>query len=196
MNLKKANCSDIGLLSKLLARAFHNDPFHCWLFPCSKTRMAKHQEFFSLTLRPRIRRGAVFTSDCKRAVAAWTDPDNSINPFQFLSSGLRCLQLIGRRAPPTVWGFLKTASREPKHPHFYLSILAVDPPFQGQGLGSDTLEKLLSQSDQKQVPAYLEATSERGFEFYRRHGFELREVVQLPGRGPTLWLMLREPYRD
>ena len=195
MNLRTAHESDIEPLSRLLARAFHQDPFHCWLFPCSKTRLEKHQKFFFLTLRPRIRRGAVFTSDCQRVVAAWTSPEHELSLFHFLSSGLPCLSLMGSRAPLAVLAFFKTVARQPKHPHFYLSLLAVDPPFQGQGLGSGLLQKLLSQSDQKNVPVYLEATSERSFSFYQRHGFQLSETIQFPYRGPTLWLMNREPNR-
>ncbi|MBI1924976.1 GNAT family N-acetyltransferase [Candidatus Poribacteria bacterium] len=191
--MRIAHLNDIEPLSRLLARAFHHDPFHCWLFPCSKTRMAKHQKLFFLTLRPRIRRGAVFTSDCQRVVAAWTAPDDELSLFHFLSSGLPCLSLMGGRAPLAVVGFLKTVARQPRHPHFYLSLLAVDPPFQGQGLGSDLLFSLLSLSDQKNVPVYLEATSEGSFRFYQRHGFQLSETLQLPYRGPTLWLMNREP---
>jgi ribosomal protein S18 acetylase RimI-like enzyme len=153
-----------------------------------------HQKFFSLTLRPRIRRGAVFTSACQRAVGAWTDSEHGPNPFQFLLSGVQCLSLMGSRAPLAVVGFMKTVPRQPKHPHFYLSLLAVDPPYQGQGLGSDLLFSLLSLSDQKNVPVYLEATSEHSFRFYQRHGFQLSETLQLPYRGPTLWLMNREPH--
>jgi hypothetical protein len=43
------------------------------------------------------------------------------------------------------------------------------------------------------VPAYLEATSERNRDLYRRHGFVDREVLELPDDCPPLYPMWRDP---
>ena len=194
MNIRTATENDLEPLSQLLASAFHEDPFHGWFFPCSETRRAKQIQFFALTLRPRILRGAVWMTDDKSAVASWSHPDHGPNPLHFFAAGVRCLSLMGSRAPLAVWGFLKTVRRQPKERHFYLTLLAVDPPLQGRGLGSFLLGSLLTQSDTEQRPVYLEATSERNFRFYQRHGFQLMQTIQLPGHGPTLWLMHRDPH--
>ena len=42
------------------------------------------------------------------------------------------------------------------------------------------------------MPAYLESSKERNVAYYARHGFRVREELDLP-RGPRVWLMWRDP---
>lgn len=51
---------------------------------------------------------------------------------------------------------------------------------------------MLEQCDGSQLPAYLEATSERNQALYVRHGFHVTGAIPLP-QGPTAWAMWREP---
>jgi len=43
------------------------------------------------------------------------------------------------------------------------------------------------------MPAYLEASTERNRGLYLRHGFADRGGLRLPGDGPRMWPMWREP---
>jgi GNAT superfamily N-acetyltransferase len=81
----------------------------------------------------------------------------------------------------------------PHVPHWYLAVLGTDPPRQGCGVGSSLLEPVLSRCDAEGLPAYLESSKERNVPFYARHGFEVTKTIDLPGGGPRLWLMWREP---
>ena len=80
----------------------------------------------------------------------------------------------------------------PSTPHLYLSVLGVDPPRQGQGVGSRLIAPGLELCDREGVPAYLETARERNVVFYERHGFRVTHELTLP-RGPRLWLLWREP---
>ena len=51
---------------------------------------------------------------------------------------------------------------------------------------------MLDRCDQEAVPAYLEASSPENVPFYRRHGFEVTQDLELKN-GPTVWGMWREP---
>ena len=80
----------------------------------------------------------------------------------------------------------------PSEPHWYLPLIGIDPSQQSKGYGSALMQPVLSQCDQSQIPAYLEATSVKSLSFYQRHGFELLGTIQV-GTSPSLFPMLREP---
>jgi hypothetical protein len=44
----------------------------------------------------------------------------------------------------------------------------------------------------RQLPAYLESSSERNLALYGRHRFEVTSKVAIPD-GPTIWPMWRQP---
>jgi GNAT superfamily N-acetyltransferase len=89
-------------------------------------------------------------------------------------------------------GMHEVEKRHPKKPHYYLSILGVDPPHQGSGRGSALLAPMLRRCDTEGVGAYLETGTERNVRFYSRHGFRVTDEVPLP-EGPPMWLMWRDP---
>jgi len=81
----------------------------------------------------------------------------------------------------------------PHEPHWYLATLGTAVELQGQGVGSALMQPVLEHCDAEGLPAYLESSKERNVPFYRRHGFEVVKEVPLPGGGPKLWTMWREP---
>jgi len=55
------------------------------------------------------------------------------------------------------------------------------------------MRPVLEHCDADGLPCYLESSKQRNVPFYRRHGFEVVEEVHLPGDGPPIWTMWREP---
>lgn len=87
---------------------------------------------------------------------------------------------------------------EPPTPaHAHLTMLAVAPDWQGRGVGSTMLHAHHRLLDHHGTPAYLEAADRRSRQLYQRHGYHdvgPRPLV-LPGGGPPMWPMWREPAR-
>jgi hypothetical protein len=52
---------------------------------------------------------------------------------------------------------------------------------------------VLDHCDDEGLPAYLESSKERNVPFYSRHGFKVVKEVPIPGGGPKIWTMWREP---
>ena len=73
-------------------------------------------------------------------------------------------------------------------------VLGVDPPRQGEGLGSALMQPVLELCDRERVPAYLESSKERNVDFYARHGFRVTSELRLP-KGPAMWPMWRNPHQ-
>src|SRR5579871_6269066 len=66
---------------------------------------------------------------------------------------------------------------------WYLSIVAVDPAFQGQGLGRQLLESTIAEADRAGATCYLETFSERNLSFYQRLGFAAKARFREPITG-------------
>jgi GNAT superfamily N-acetyltransferase len=112
---------------------------------------------------------------------------------------LRLLPPLARicgRALPRLFRQLSLAeSKHPHEPHYYLPFAGVEPGWQGRGIGAALLRPVLERCDRDGMPAYLEATAPRNRALYERNGFETTDVIELPKKGPPMWLMWREPAR-
>jgi ribosomal protein S18 acetylase RimI-like enzyme len=89
------------------------------------------------------------------------------------------------------WGevFRVLERAQPREPHWYLSLLGVDPPRQGRGVGRRLLEAWLSSIDPDGLPSYLETDRESNVAFYARAGFEV--VTRLEILDTPVWCMRR-----
>jgi ribosomal protein S18 acetylase RimI-like enzyme len=87
----------------------------------------------------------------------------------------------------------KVREQQVPEPHWYLMALGVAPSRQGQGIGSDLLQPILTHADAESQLCYLETFSERNLTFYERQGFEVQENGRIPHGGPAYWTMIRQP---
>lgn len=78
----------------------------------------------------------------------------------------------------------------PRHDHWFLPLLGVDPGRRGLGIGSTLLEKTLSRVDADHADAFLTSSNPRNITLYRRYGFEVLGEVQV-GSSPVMTPMLR-----
>jgi predicted N-acetyltransferase YhbS len=81
----------------------------------------------------------------------------------------------------------------PEEPHWYLGVIGSDPDMRGAGLGHALMRSRLDRCDAEGAPAYLESTKESNVPYYMRFGFEVTGELTIPGGGPTMWQMWRNP---
>ncbi len=77
----------------------------------------------------------------------------------------------------------------PVEPHWYLSLLGVDPSHQGHGVGLGLLEYWLAAVEGDHLPSYLETDREENVAFYQRVGFEVQ--LELTVLETHVWCMHR-----
>lgn len=101
------------------------------------------------------------------------------------------------RRPGRLFGEAVAAAsaHTPREPHWYLALIGADPAAQGQGHGAALLRSGLAKADAAGLPAYLESSKPSNLPLYEHFGFRVRAEVPLPGGGPVLWGMWREPRR-
>jgi ribosomal protein S18 acetylase RimI-like enzyme len=104
----------------------------------------------------------------------------------------RYLRAFGRRSLKAR-KFLEVMERtHPVEEHMYLPFIGA--AVQGRGVGSRLLSALGRAADERELPVYLEATTEESAALYRRHGFRDTGTIVAPDM-PPLYAMWREPTR-
>ncbi|GAB17744.1 putative acetyltransferase [Gordonia effusa NBRC 100432] len=171
---------------RVLARAFADDPVIRWLVSDPGRDVALFR------FLDRVTHGAPDSCDLAldgdRAVGAayWDPPGHKQSVWTAVSSFPLLLNIFRtrvRRAGEVehIFGKLR-----PKEPHWYLSTIGAIES--GRGIGTSLLHHRL---DTMTGPAYLESSKRENVPLYERFGFEVTEVVTLPGGGPQVWPMYR-----
>jgi GNAT superfamily N-acetyltransferase len=193
--VRKASPDDAARLAAALARAFQDDPVMTWLLPSGRARGRQLRTIFGLELRYlHLPNGQVYTTSDVSGGALWAPPHGWRTPPARLVRAMPRLALtLGRRLPAALRTLSAVERLHPSEPHWYLALLGTEPTSQRTGVGSALLAPVLERCDHDGVPAYLESSKESNIAFYTRHGFEVTGTVDLPGGGPRMWPMWREP---
>jgi GNAT superfamily N-acetyltransferase len=189
--VRKATPADVPALAAALGRAFHDDPVFGWLFPSPEDRRRWAWRFFAVRMRQFLGQEEVYASGDVGA-AVWAMPERWDLGWRGVLDLVPLLRGLGWRVPRSLLGTVRVDRAHPATPHWYLAVLGVDPPAQGQGIGSALLAPVLAECDRDGVGAYLETATERDIVFYSRFGFRVTDELRLP-QGPPIWLMWRDP---
>ncbi|GAA1414256.1 GNAT family N-acetyltransferase [Catellatospora coxensis] len=183
---------DTAAAGRLISASFQELAVAHWLLddPVERERIMAGQ--FGWFAEHALAYGAVDVAG-DDAVAVWFD--NTVDAPWIDGYDERLVELAGPHAARFALLDEVFAEHHPHgRPHWHLALLAVRPGLRGTGLGSELLGRRLAQLDAEGVPAYLEASSTGSRDLYLRHGFALLgEAYHLPGGGPALYPMWREP---
>jgi GNAT superfamily N-acetyltransferase len=215
-----AGLSDVDMMSELIATAFHDLAPSRWLVDDPHARRQVLPGYFRLfvgygLLRAAHRHGhgplsgqpfdggevyVASVGDQPVGTAVWLPVVPGIPELP--SSYDRALATVTGRWVDRFRSFdLTLAQHHPDEPptpaHTHLTMLAVAPDWQGRGVGGTLLQAHHRLLDHHATPAYLEAADPRSRQLYARHGY--RDVgdgpLVLPGDGPPMWPMWRDPDR-
>jgi GNAT superfamily N-acetyltransferase len=189
---KMATIDDARPVSSTLARAFDDDPMMRWFFPDDSTREAGLGRYFTtIFTRQYVLHGVCERTDA--AAAFWVPPEGQAKAVPDTETVQELQNILGDRAPLFRDAVKAAAQHTPEESHWYLAVIGADPATQGQGHGAALLRSGLAKADAAGLPVYLESSKSANLPFYEHFGFAVREEVLLPGGGPVLWSMRREP---
>ncbi len=182
----------------MMTRAFVDDPVMQWIFPDEGMRRRRLPLFFAASMRGsslRYEGTELLVIDGEIAGCA-----NWMPPGSWLPSVWRQLvalpgyaKTLGSRLGVASTTYSAVLNVHPRAPHWYLADIGTDPPLQGTGIGTQLMHSRLTRCDAEGMPAYLESSKASNVPFYESHGFTVTRELTIPGGGPTLWLMWREP---
>jgi len=175
--------------------AFAADPVFRWVWPARERYDELAVPFLGLLLDTRLAGGEVWTADEGAAVAMWEPPGGLYLPAPEGSWAALKDRMTPRET--AAWAAFDDAMGVPEDagPHWYLGVLATEPPRQGRGLARAVCAPVLAAADRAGMPTYLETATPGNLTIYRRLGFEVAREVDVPGGGPRSWLMRRDPRR-
>ncbi len=192
--VRPATAADLPAISRTLARAFADDPVWEFLVRRRDRWAARAAGYFAHDAGNRLRHGMVLVDEHCRGAALWMPPDAWRAKLSDLAREMpSAIRLLGRRLPRALLTLSFVEKAHPKAPHNYLAVLGTDPDHQGKGIGSALITHVTDTSDEEGMACYLESSKESNVPYYARHGFEVTEAMVLPGGGPTVWGMWREP---
>ena len=188
--VKRAGADDTALVGEILGDAFGADPITKWISPNPEYPRWCWPVVVSLFLPHH----EVYVTENGLGTAMWVRPGVELN----IKPGLAMLWDLWRRfGTGSILRLFRIMSmmqkHHPKDNHYYLFAIGVRSGSRGQGIGSALLENVLQKCDHEKVGVYLESSNSLNLPFYQRHGFKLRSEIALPGNGPSLYLMYREP---
>lgn len=189
-----AGPADVAAAAELIAEAFHPLPAAAWLVPDPSVRSSMLAGQFAILVAHALRYGSVHWTGDRRGVAVWFD---RTGPAPEPPDYERRLAAACGDATPRFQTLDELLDKHhPADPgHHHLAFLAVTPAAQGGGLGSALLRHHQAHLDAHGIPAYLEASSERGRDLYAGHGYRSGEPFRLPD-GTPFWPMWRPPRRS
>ncbi len=189
--------------TELLCASFAADPLFNYLVPLNvPNRQGFMEALFRVLLRcgSGANQGYTLLDEATQAlkgVVIWMPPGHSVGLLDLLWAGLYELPF---RLP---WVYLPRwllalhldhlHSQAMPQPHWYLTLLAVSPAYQRQGVGYQLLQPMLEESDRQGQPCYLETSTEGAVRFYQRHGFNILQMAPSGQQAPPFWTMRRQP---
>jgi ribosomal protein S18 acetylase RimI-like enzyme len=190
----------VSTAAALLAKAFHNDPVNCYVFPEEIERNRRNPSVFTAFIKYTLRVGEVWTTDEPlKGVSLWFSPGSDENNPEYLKeSGLDNLPLLmGEEAAERYKQYersMETLRQQAvPDPHWYLPIIGVDAKWQGFGIGGALLKPVLERADRNRVYCYLETGQPKNISFYQRHGFVIVVEDFIQKCGLRFWTFKRAP---
>jgi GNAT superfamily N-acetyltransferase len=197
-HVRQATIDDIAFVPALLCECFRDDPVLSWLIPETNRRHNAVVHYFRAVVQHLyLPQQQVYLTEDGSGVAVCM-------PAGVSGGSLPILVEIG-----LAWQFYRASgfrgvlranalqatmrANRPAEPHFYLHALGVRRDQQGLGIGSSLLRHVTAFCDRLRIPAYLENSNERNLSLYERHGFRAPWESRVPGGGPPIWFMTRQP---
>ena len=164
--------------SRLLARAFADDPIITHFLYDRLRRRIAFPAFFGAVLEELLPSGHVYAAHQRGAligVAAWKPPQTQeLDAAAQLAAARqqRVVRMMFPYASQNLFkGFATLERFHPSEAHWYLAFVGVEPAIQSRGIGRALLAPVLKLADQSNTLCYLETPFPRTHEFYERLGF-------------------------
>lgn len=187
---RAATTDDVPRVASTISAAFIGDPVMRFAFPGAHEYLAAVPDFVSIFTRGAAAHGGALVATDFSGAALWMPPGEQVDGEAL---GRYLADHAHRPHLDDLFGtFAEMAEYRPDAPHWYLSLIGVDPHARGRGIGAQLLQHATARCDAAGEVAFLESSNPRNVSLYERHGFEPVGRIQV-GAGPLVTPMRRDP---
>ncbi len=177
----------------VIAKTIAGNPLHVAAFgtdtPAARTKQQRMFEYV-LAKRHTVTYVAVAGATIAGVMCYTPHQHCQLTPPGLITTLPKMAFNLGRSLLPVLRWQKKWGSHDPMTLHVHFGPLAVDPSFQGQGIGSLLLRHFCSYLDETKQIGYLETDKAANVTLYQRFGF--REIESDIVIGVTNWFMERK----
>ncbi|MDX1797456.1 MAG: hypothetical protein R3255_02295 [Candidatus Lokiarchaeia archaeon] len=185
--------------SQIVSKAFFEDPLMLCLFPKPKERKRKLRLMMELLIRIGMKYGVVHATSLElEGIAIWFPSNKAkITPLMgLLNGGFSYFFKLGSKAvrkQNKIYNYIYTKHKKllPSY-HWYLSIIAINPVYQGMGFSRILLSSMFNHIDKQNISYFLDTNNKENVLIYKRFGFKILEEYQIPDTRIVNWAMIRE----
>lgn len=195
VDIRAAGRGDIDRIADVLGRAFVTEPMMTWpLGGAADDLEERCVRAYALYVGPLLDQGFVWETTDGHGVLVLVPPDGGDVWDDALDhvdgSSSHDVTDDGGARHERFWEWV--ASRIPPEPLWHLDSVAVEPGWQGRGIGSALVGFAVERARASTTGLVLETGSPRNVPLYERHGFRVVEEVDPPLGGPHVWFMRRD----
>ena len=192
----------LPLAAQALSNAFQDDPLYNFVVPNPDHRRRWLPVIKKEVLRNTLPAGHTYIAiDDQRAITAvmaLTPPGKFPHPWW---TNLRLFWNVLLWPTPwcptvsKVWPLRRYAATfdeiHYRQPHWYIDVIGVDARWQGQGIGTLLMRRVIESSEESQHPIWLETQTESNVGYYEAFGFRVTVKKHPAPGGPPTWGLLR-----
>ena len=186
--VKSAGANIRSSVISTIVLGFVADPMARWVWRDSSQYLRVMPPFVDAFGGRAFEHGTADIAEGVRAAALWLPP--GVEPDEAKMDAIMEETLRPEISEDIAAVMKGMAEHHPREPHWYLPLVAADPNWIGQGLGTLLMKHALRRCDEEGVAAYLESSNPRNISFYERHGFKITGKIQC-GSSPVMTPMLR-----
>ena len=186
--MKRAVQNQKSLIVEILSASFDDNKSVNFVVKQDKNREKRIKGLMEYSFDICNAFGDVWISEDGQACALVLMPDKKKASLSAILWDVRlALSVISiNRIGPVLSRESKIKSFHPKEPFSYLWFIGVKPELQNKWNGSQLLREIIKESKQGKRPIYLETSVERNLPWYKNHGFEIYNTLDL---SYTLYLL-------
>ena len=179
--MKRASETQKPLIVDILSESFDDNKSVNYVVKQDEMRRKRVRGLMEYSFNVCNAFGDVWVSDDEQACALVLYPDKKhLTLAATMWDAKLALSVIGlSRVGQVLSRESKIKSFHPKERFSYLWFIGVPPQQQGSGKGTKLLDEVIRESEKNGRPIYLETSVDRNIPWYKKHGFEIFQSLDL-----------------